>query len=542
MERIVAAGPDFLSFLWFPVLIWTLLTVVVLAGLKLLFTIHVQYHYHVRLGLILALPAGLLMAGLASFADSYFMSAEQASAPFRILILSPPIEIIGSEPKTGFMSFFASIWQTTLAWLVLIGSVIQLFRYSSHYVHLNKLSRSLPLFPLSLMEAVSDRNKTLARKSGGNIHIAILHKPVVPVTFGLKKPVILLPASLTRSVHKMNIVISHELTHILNRDYLIHIVVMSIKALFWYHPLVHRVAKQLDEYREMRCDNIVLTDRNVSPKEYASVLLEMTPLSALDTRPALNLAESTSNLRRRIQRMNRDKFHNLSVRSAFSSFGAIFTATALMMGGTDLQHPDQNGDEGGLPMAFESELLDLNLMDQPASTESDVLSNQTELETSSQQPPQRPPVPVNQPVNDMVAISELPPIPTLSPIPAASFHPNPVDNLNRSSNEPQPGEVHTIVEQMPELVGGFASIQQSIRYPELARRAGVEGRVMIQFIITEDGKVENPEVIQGIGGGCDREALRAIQLAEFKPGYQHGQPVRVQYMLPIYFRLQGTES
>lgn len=540
MERIVAAGPDILSFLWFPVLIWTFLTVVVLAGLKLLFTIHVQYHYHVRLGLILALPAGLIMAGLASLADSYFITTEQASAPFRFIIVSPPIEITGSEPQNGLMSIFASTWQTIIAWLIVIGSAIQLFRYFSHYLHLNRLSRTLPLFPLSLMEAISDRNKTLAKKSGGNIHLAILHRPVVPVTYGLRKPVILLPSSLTKSVHKMNIVISHELTHILNRDYLIHMVVMGIKALFWYHPLVHRVAKQLEEYREMRCDNLVLADKNVSPKEYASILLEMTPLSAMDTRPALNFAQSASNLKRRIQRMNVDRFRHLSFRSAFSSFGTIFTAIALVMAGTDLQHPEQV-DTAGPPLAFESELLEMNLMNQSAGTERDLLY-QNNLDSGTPQPPQRPPVPVRQPENEMVAISELPPIPALSTIPAARINPNPADNLNNLSYNPQPGDVHTIVEQMPELIGGLASIQQSIRYPEIARRAGVEGRVMVQFIITEDGKVENPEVIRGIGGGCDREALRAVQLAEFKPGYQHGQPVRVQYMIPIYFRLQGVTS
>ena len=73
-------------------------------------------------------------------------------------------------------------------------------------------------------------------------------------------------------------------------------------------------------------------------------------------------------------------------------------------------------------------------------------------------------------------------------------------------------------------------------YLRKARRAAIEGRVTIQFIVNEQGEVENPRVIRGIGGGCDEEALKAVMTARFKPGMQRGRPVRVQYSLPIVFR------
>lgn len=95
------------------------------------------------------------------------------------------------------------------------------------------------------------------------------------------------------------------------------------------------------------------------------------------------------------------------------------------------------------------------------------------------------------------------------------------------------------VENMPELKGGLASLQKKINYPEMARKAGIEGRVTIQFIVTENGNVEDPKVIRGIGGGCDKEALRVVKQADFTPGRQRGKPVRVQYSLPITFRLQN---
>jgi protein TonB len=95
------------------------------------------------------------------------------------------------------------------------------------------------------------------------------------------------------------------------------------------------------------------------------------------------------------------------------------------------------------------------------------------------------------------------------------------------------------VENMPKLKGGLAGLQRKITYPEMARKAGIEGTVTIQFIVNKNGKVEDPRVLRGIGGGCDEEALRVVKEAEFTPGRQRGNPVRVQYSLPIRFQLQN---
>jgi len=92
-------------------------------------------------------------------------------------------------------------------------------------------------------------------------------------------------------------------------------------------------------------------------------------------------------------------------------------------------------------------------------------------------------------------------------------------------------------EQMPELIGGLAALQKKVKYPEMARKAKIQGRVLVQFIVDQHGKVLHPRVIRGIGGGADEEALRVVKLAKFKPGRQNGKPVPVQYSLPIMFRL-----
>jgi periplasmic protein TonB len=105
--------------------------------------------------------------------------------------------------------------------------------------------------------------------------------------------------------------------------------------------------------------------------------------------------------------------------------------------------------------------------------------------------------------------------------------------------EQEPDDFYIIVEQMPELIGGLETIQKNIRYPEMALRAQISGRVIVQFVVNERGEVENPQVVRGIGGGCDEEAIRVVSQAKFVPGHQRGRPVRVQYSVPVVFVLRN---
>jgi protein TonB len=105
-------------------------------------------------------------------------------------------------------------------------------------------------------------------------------------------------------------------------------------------------------------------------------------------------------------------------------------------------------------------------------------------------------------------------------------------------SDPESDAPFVLVEQMPELEGGLAGLQKKIKYPEIAKKAGVEGRVFVQFIVDEQGNVTNPEVVRGIGAGCDEEALRALRTAKFTPGKQRGKAVRVKMTLPVTFRLK----
>ena len=148
-------------------------------------------------------------------------------------------------------------------------------------------------------------------------------------------------------------------------------------------------------------------------------------------------------------------------------------------------------------------------------------------------PPPRPPVPVEVP-NDEIIEDENIDLDAELDMDAPMDMPPPPDN---SDDEEE--DFFVVVEQMPKLKGGMAELQRSVVYPEMARNAGIEGRVTVQFIVTENGNVENARVVRGIGGGADEEALKAVRKAEFIPGMQRGRPVRVQYSLSINFRLDN---
>jgi protein TonB len=148
-------------------------------------------------------------------------------------------------------------------------------------------------------------------------------------------------------------------------------------------------------------------------------------------------------------------------------------------------------------------------------------------------PPPRPPVPVEVP-NDEILEDDIVDLDLDFDLDGPMDLPPPPPPQDDDEED-----FFVVVENMPELIGGLGALQRKVKYPEMARRAGIEGRVTVQFIVNEAGQVENPRVIRGIGGGCDEAALDAVKQAKFTPGMQRGRPVRVQYSLPIVFRLQS---
>ncbi|MCC5927526.1 MAG: M56 family metallopeptidase [Bacteroidetes bacterium] len=128
--------------------------------------------------------------------------------------------------------------------------------------------------------------------------------------------------------------------------------------------------------------------------------------------------------------------------------------------------------------------------------------------------------------------TEPPPPPPPRPTPPAPPAP---DDLGPRT--PSGAEIFLVVEEMPRMIGGMEAYYRQLRYPDMARRAGIEGRVILQFVVDTNGEVTNPVVLRGIGGGADEAALEALQSVRFTPGKQRGRNVHVQMQLPVEFRL-----
>lgn len=99
------------------------------------------------------------------------------------------------------------------------------------------------------------------------------------------------------------------------------------------------------------------------------------------------------------------------------------------------------------------------------------------------------------------------------------------------------------VQQMPQFPDGEAAmlkwLAQNIKYPNIAKENGIQGRVIVQFVVSKTGDISQAQVVRGIGGGCDEEAIRVIKMMpKWKPGKNNGREVPVTFTMPIYFQLQ----
>jgi len=109
------------------------------------------------------------------------------------------------------------------------------------------------------------------------------------------------------------------------------------------------------------------------------------------------------------------------------------------------------------------------------------------------------------------------------------------------------GTPFVVVEEMPMFPGGdtelLAYIRENTKYPEIAKKNGIEGRVIVRFCVTDVGGIDRVSVLKGVDPELDNEAIRVVKtLPKFTPGKQGGKPVNVWYMVPITFGLSKPEE
>ena len=104
-------------------------------------------------------------------------------------------------------------------------------------------------------------------------------------------------------------------------------------------------------------------------------------------------------------------------------------------------------------------------------------------------------------------------------------------------------KIFTVVEQMPMFPGGDGALMgylsQNIHYPTIAAENGVQGRVVVGFVVERDGSITDVNILRGVDPSLDKEAMRVVRsMPKWTPGKQNGSAVRVKYQVPVSFRLQ----
>ena len=107
------------------------------------------------------------------------------------------------------------------------------------------------------------------------------------------------------------------------------------------------------------------------------------------------------------------------------------------------------------------------------------------------------------------------------------------------------GEIFQVVEEQPMFPGGMEEmmkfLQQNTKYPKEAQDKGIQGRVIVQFVVNKDGSISNDTVVRSVDPMLDAEAVRVVRsMPNWTPGKQKGEPVRVRFTLPVSFRLHDA--
>lgn len=151
-------------------------------------------------------------------------------------------------------------------------------------------------------------------------------------------------------------------------------------------------------------------------------------------------------------------------------------------------------------------------------------------------PPPRPPVPVEVPDDEVLADDDLV-LDAALDMTASLDVPPPPPPSDEPEEEEDVDEIFVAVEEMPEIIGGVAHLQSLVEYPEIARKAQMEGTVVVRVVVNLDGSPSNPEVLRSAGAALDKAAVEAVMKLEFTPGRQRNRPVRTLMAIPVRFQL-----
>lgn len=325
---------------------------------------------------------------------------------------------------------------------------------------------------------VSQRLIGKAQKIRYGSHLIALHPEFVPASFFR---FILMPSFDPEDDAQKQIIL-HESMHVAYRHSWDLLLVNMVKVVFWFNPLIYLFERFLREVHEYQADQGVTS--HFSPKEYATLLLRL-----ITAKPGWQFMNNFNQFQTKKRIIMMAKGDSSAVQKL--RFLALIPVLGLLL----------------FLFSFENkELL--------------------------------PSVSTVQLADDFPKKMEVP----LINEPAPSLPKDEIQKINLHLITEEPDEVFDIVEQQPTPEGGMSGwntyLARNLRYPLVARQRGLEGTVILVFEIHTDGSIHNVEVLRGIGGGADEEAVRVVSNApRWEPGRQRGRAVKTRMRLPIRFKL-----
>lgn len=316
-------------------------------------------------------------------------------------------------------------------------------------------------------------------------------------------------------------ILAHELTHVRQLHSLDVVLSELLTILCWFNPASWLLKREIRQNLEFLADNKVI-ESGFDTKSYQYHLLQLSYQT-----PDLNLTNkfNISPLKKRITMMNQQKTSKAGI---FKYLLIVPLGLALIV--------SSNAETliSSAQKTFQDKTTAINVQDEPQQTTYKTKKKLDEIvvvgyAVAQEKPkkpasPPSPPPPPEQPLGVDIKVQE-----EISSPPATA--------------QPSDDVVFMVVEKMPQFPGGdselFNYLSQNIKYPVEAQKAGIQGRVICQFIVEKDGAISNVKVLRSIDPNLDAEAVRVINaMPNWQPGEQRGKKVSVEYTLPINFRLQ----
>lgn len=316
--------------LWLPLLAWTLLALPLYVLIQRAERWHPLVRYRLLQALLFTLPVGLVAAAWidgSSLLAGWTTLPNAPSGPAMILL---PVEsVAASSPSPGALGWnvFHAVGLVT-AGAAVFGAV-RLVRLVRSRWAVAALHGAAPAENCEMPEPADRLARTLGVQRP--VQVQLTDAAVVPLTYGARRPVILLPRALAEQPEALRMTLTHELIHIRRFDFLARWAEQLVAATFAVHPGLPRLIRAIERAREMACDAEALRHLRGLRKAYADLLVSFSTAAAPHPAFAVSIAETSSSLKERIRAMTQLNMSDLK-NPRYASLAAFVLLIGLGLG------------------------------------------------------------------------------------------------------------------------------------------------------------------------------------------------------------------